>query len=114
MIKPLSPAFTHEVLFYAGHNVLCITDQYDERVPSITVTNAAEHVLRRIQATSQLPELIIYRDTDGRWDRILVDAERRFKGFSPILPGHGEDLRDRDAAIQLLITHHAAESHGVM
>lgn len=69
-------------------DVLCIVDLYDESVPSKTVTNDVKNVLAEIKAEIKtLPRMIIYRDTDKYWDRIVINENQRFSFFAPINPG---------------------------
>ena len=74
--------------------ILIITDKFDPDNPSIT--NAAEHMLIRIQRETVLPRSIIYRHTEGMWGRLKVNGLGRFIGFSPIAPGLDEKLSELD------------------
>jgi Ni,Fe-hydrogenase III small subunit len=114
MSGPMPPNYDYEVTYYAGHAVLCITDLFDADNPSITVTNAAEHVLKKIQRDTPLPKMIIYRDTDGVWDRLVINERGVFAGFSPISPGHNAKPTELDTALQLLVTSQADRKRGVM
>lgn len=114
MTGPMPPIYDYEIKYYAGHAVLCITDLFDADNPSITVTNAAEHVLKKIQRDNKLPQMIIYRDTDGAWDRLVINELGIFIGFSPIAAGLKTKPTELDTALQLLITTQADKSMGVM
>lgn len=114
MSGPMPPIYDYEVLYYAGQKVLCITDEFDAQNPSITVTNAAEHVLKKIKRDTELPQMIIYRDTDGVWDRLVINDNGLFMGFSPIVPGLKEKPSDLGEALQLLVLIQVNSSHGVM
>ncbi len=107
------PAFEFSVQQVGTYRVLCIVDQYDDAHPTTTVTNGVEEVLVRIlRDLKELPELIIYRDSYGEWDRIKV-AEGRFQNFAPIVPGKSERITDATDALQLLIANlaDASEAH---
>jgi hypothetical protein len=84
------------------------------RNPSITVTNVAEHVLKKIQCDIVLPKLIIYRDTEGQWDRLKINDLGLFVGFSPIVPSLDKKPHELEEALQLLITSEADKAFGVM
>lgn len=114
MTGPMPPIYDYELQFFAGQSILCITDLFDPDSPSITVTNAAEHVLKKIQRDTPLPKMIIYRDTEGCWDRLVINDLGLFVGFSPIIPGLEEKPKELDEALQLLITSQADQSLGVM
>ena len=114
MITPTPPVFSFSLRHYAGHNVLCITDDFDESSPSITVTNTAEYVLKDIaKQIGQLPELIVYRDTQGHWDRLVVSSTGTFMGITPIVVGLKKPVLDQTDAIQLAVTNTANPLQGV-
>src|ERR1700730_7954029 len=49
------------------------------------VTNDAENVIADLAASFDLSKYrVIYKDTRGIWDEILVDSTDRFAGFSTI------------------------------
>ena len=78
-------------------NVIAITDHDGAR----SVTNDAENVIDDL--TRQGFDLsryhVIYRDTRGIWDQILVDRTGHFAGFSSI------NERDLSAALARLTRH---------
>ncbi len=78
-------------------NVIAIVDHEGAR----SVTNDAENVIDDL--TRQGFDLsrchVIYRDTRGIWDQILVDRTSRFAGFSSI------NERDLSAALAKLTRH---------
>lgn len=114
MTTPQPPAYSYQVLLYAGHYVLCITDDFNSDNPSITVTNSAKHVLKKIQQDIELPQLIIYRDTQGEWDRLVINEAGVFVGFSPVFPGLEERPTALDDALQLLVTSQVDKCQGIM
>jgi hypothetical protein len=62
-------------------NVIAIID-YDQ---GRSVTNDAENVIADLAACFDLSRYrVIYRDTRGIWDELLVDRTGRFAGFSTI------------------------------
>jgi hypothetical protein len=77
-------------------NVIAITDHDAGR----SVTNDAENVVADLAADFDLSKYhVIYRDTRGIWDQILVDRTGHFAGFSSI------NERDLPAAIAKLTRH---------
>lgn len=114
MLTPTPPVFSFSIRHYAGHNILCITDDFDEARPSITVTNTAEYVLKNIaKQIGQLPELIVYRDTQGHWDRMVVSPTGTFMGITAIVPQLKVPVVNQDTAIQLAVTNTANPMQGV-
>lgn len=110
-LYPTPPVYSYAVVHYAGTNILSIKDEFDEDKPSITVTNTAEYVLKDIRADiGALPTLIVYRDTQGHWDRLVVDEQGRFQGIRPIVTGMREPVTDENAALQLIVVS-TATSH---
>ncbi|EGL53861.1 MULTISPECIES: hypothetical protein [Methylophaga] len=114
MKTPTPPVFSYTLQHYAGHHVLCITDDFDNSRPSITVTNTAEYVLKDIaNEIGQLPELIIYRDTQGHWDRMLMSQTGTFIRIEPIVSGLKVPVLSQDTAVQLAVTSTANSLSGV-
>jgi hypothetical protein len=61
--------------------VIAIIDHHQGR----SVTNDADNVIVDLAADFDLSKyLVIYRDTRGIWDQLLVDRTGRFAGFSSI------------------------------
>ncbi len=61
--------------YVISEGVLCITDHDG----AMSVTNNAENVLEEIKAeleanNAQMPDIIIYCDTNGNWDGIMYDG----------------------------------------
>ena len=48
-----------------------------------SITNDAEHVIEDLRQRCDLSRcrVILYRDTRGIWDRLLIDQHGRFGGF---------------------------------
>ena len=62
-------------------NVIAIIDHDGAR----SVTNDADNVIADLAKHFDLSRyLVIYKDTRGIWDQILVDRTGRFAGFSSI------------------------------
>jgi hypothetical protein len=77
-------------------NVIAIID-YDQ---GRSVTNDADNVIADLAADFDLSRYrVIYRDTRGIWDELLVDRTGRFAGFSSI------NERDLPAALAKLTRH---------
>lgn len=85
--------------------VIAIVDLYDERWPTMSVTNDAEYVVERAVAT-QGDHPILYRDTEGQWDE-LRHREGHFACYRAL------DTRDFDEAIMkiLALHEHDAAAH---
>lgn len=80
------PVYKAELTIHDGVQLLRIWDLHSDSQPTMTVTNGAEIVLSEIQSTlGNLPELIIYKDSNGQWDRMVWDG--RFAAFRSIAPG---------------------------
>jgi hypothetical protein len=67
----------------------------DADMPAPTITNNVEHVLAELVETGLLypGERVIYRDTTGRWDEIVIDSRCAFVGFWSL------NARSNDSAI---------------
>ena len=77
-------------------NVIAVIDHDHGR----SVTNDAENVIADLAADFDLSRyLVIYRDTRGIWDQLLVDRTGHFAGFSSI------NERDLPAALAKLTRH---------
>ena len=78
-------------------NVIAITDHDQGR----SVTNDAENVIADLvaQGFDLSRYLVIYRDTRGIWDQLLVDRTGHFAGFSSI------NERDLAAALAKVTRH---------
>jgi hypothetical protein len=65
-------------------DLLCLVD-LDER-GSRSVTNDAEQLVPELHALGLLPDgrRLIYRDSTGTWDEMLIAAGGRFAGFRPL------------------------------
>jgi hypothetical protein len=76
--------------------VIAIVDHHQGR----SVTNDADNVIADLAADFDLSKyLVIYRDTRGIWDQLLVDRTGRFAGFSSI------NERELSAAIGKVTRH---------
>jgi hypothetical protein len=83
--------FDHRVL---GNNVLFINDLSGE-LGGMSVTNKAEKVLEQIsQERGKLTQFarIIYRDTTGKIDELVVDENGLFKDFKFLTQEEIKDL----------------------
>lgn len=92
LIKLRSRITEHRAIYsYTIHgNVIAIVDHDQGK----TVSNDADNVVRDLEACFDLSRYqVIYRDTRGIWDQILVDRTGRFAGFS--------SLNERDLAAAL-------------
>jgi hypothetical protein len=98
LIKFRSRITEHRATYsYTVHgNVIAIVD-YDQ---GRSVTNDAENVIADLDACFDLSKYqVIYRDTRGIWDQILVDRTGYFAGFSSI------NERDLSAALAKITRH---------
>lgn len=66
--------FYHETIY----GVLVITDL---NLGNKSVTNDADNVLRKIKAKGDLCSKVIYQDSHGMWDEIIVGSAMQFMGF---------------------------------
>ena len=78
-------------------NVIAIIDHDQGR----SVTNDADNVIDDLarQGFDLTKYLVIYRDTRGIWDQLLIDRTGRFAGFSTI------NERDLSAALAKVTRH---------
>jgi hypothetical protein len=77
-------------------NVIAVIDHDEGK----SVTNDAENVIADLAACFDLSKhRVIYRDTRGIWDEILVDRSGRFAGFRSI------NERELPAALAWLTRH---------
>ena len=77
-------------------NVIAIVDHDEGK----SVTNDSENVIADLAADFDLSQYrVIYRDTRGIWDQMLVDRTGRFAGFSCL------NERDLPAALARLTRH---------
>lgn len=92
------PRYSARVDQFNGQRVLRIWDVSDSYDAAISVTNAAERVLAELKDDlGQLPEIIIYKDTEGLWDRMIPGADGQVT-FAPIVAGKKGNYDDREAA----------------
>lgn len=81
-------------LFREDEHHVVILDLYDDENPTPTVTNAVESVLEDLKwiiTKSDFLNSIVYRDSEGDWDEIVVDEEGKFIRFAPL---RDNELRD--------------------
>lgn len=84
--------------------VVCVVDLFDDRYPTMSVTNDAEFVVRTVfNVHGDHP--IIYRDTEGQWDE-LRHREGYFACYRAL------NTRDMDQAIATVLALHEQDSHG--
>ncbi len=104
MFSPKPPIYEHSIKLVGTIRVLCIVDLHSEANPSLTVTNGVDLVLKEIaKEIGELPEIIIYKDSDGIWDRIKAKPDGSFISFAPIVPG-GERTENDEKALLLAVT----------
>jgi hypothetical protein len=98
LIKFRSRTTEHRAIYsHTVHgNVIAIVD-YDQ---GRSVTNDAENVIADLAACFDLSRYrVIYRDTRGIWDELLVDRTGHFAGYSSI------NERDLPSALAKLTRH---------
>lgn len=88
--------FTHNA---SERDVMVVIDLYDERWPTMSVTNDAENVLASMRSQIADGKPVIYRDTDGTYDELL-HREGHFATFRAL------GVTDLDEAIELVIAMH--------
>lgn len=75
------PRSLYTVLIVEG--VIVIYDECDGN--QMSVTNNAEGVIHQINEDfGTKGRRVIYRDTEGRWDELKVNAEGEFAGFGAL------------------------------
>lgn len=105
MFSAKPPSYSFHIRNLANMEILCIVDEFKDDDPTLTVTNGAELVLAEItKELGRLPELIIYRDSSGAWDRIKAKPNGDFVGFAPIVKGLVDRPTDEEQAVQLAVT----------
>jgi hypothetical protein len=88
------------------YNIVAITDLGLEG--AISVTNAIESVLKSlVEAGRLIPghpyQRVIYRDSDGHWDRVDIDEQCRFVRFAPIARSwKHEPMLDTDPRLPMI------------
>lgn len=83
-------------------SVICVVDLFDERYPTMSVTNDADFVVATVfKVHGDLP--IIYRDTDGQWDE-LRHREGYFACYRAL------NTRDMDTAIRTVLALHEQDA----
>jgi len=103
MFQSNTPAYDYYIHERNGCSVLCIVDRYDPDSPTVTVTNGVDFVLKNIaNEIGELPPTIIYRDTEGEWDRLKASADGTFLGFAPLAPGMVDRVTGIDAALDIV------------
>jgi hypothetical protein len=88
------------MVFFPDKHVVVIIDEYEDAIPTRTVTNDAEAVIADLVRDKWLPEgdRVVYRDTEGQWDELLV-KDGRFAGFA-FLGKPGEPVTDMITAVK--------------
>ncbi len=100
------PVYKAELTVHDGVQLLRIWDLHSDSQPTMTVTNGAEIVLSELQTTlGTLPELVIYKDSDSKWDRMVWDG--RFAAFRSIAPGMSATGDDELAMTEAVKTYRA-------
>ncbi|MEW5251223.1 DUF6011 domain-containing protein [Microbulbifer sp. 2201CG32-9] len=101
LFLPGAPVYDFSLREVNEQSVLCIVDLYDEKNPTVTVTNGAELVLKQIaDQIGSLPERIIYRDSEGEWDQLKAKSDGSFKGFAPLPNSAGRRITEEHEALQ--------------
>ncbi|MFW5407756.1 hypothetical protein B7L51_003965 [Pectobacterium brasiliense] len=92
------PKFTANINVINGQRILRIWDCSDAYPDAMSVTNGAEYVLNQLeQENGPLPDLIIYKDSLGQWDR-MNRLPCGSVEFAPIVPGVKSITDDNEAA----------------
>ena len=82
---PRVRAHYHLVTPRPAPGVVAIIDMYDHDL-AMTITNDAEAVVNQLKALGALrpDDRLIYRDTEGQWDELVLDRALRFYDFAPL------------------------------
>jgi hypothetical protein len=84
--------------------VVCVVDLFDDRFPTMSVTNDADFVVATVfKVHGDVP--IIYRDTEGQWDE-LRHREGYFACFRALNTRHMEE------AIRTVLALHEQDAKG--
>jgi len=84
--------------------VICVVDLFDERNPTMSVTNDADFVVATVyKVHGDLP--IVYRDTEGQWDE-LRHRSGHFACFRAL------DTADMDQAVRTVLALHEQDAGG--
>jgi hypothetical protein len=96
----------HAVYQMQAYNIVALTDL---NVPGAkSVTNDIENVLASLVAAGRLTpghpyQRVIYRDSDGHWDRVDIDEQCRFVRFAPIARSwKHEPMLDTDPRLPMI------------
>ena len=84
--------------------VCCVYDLYDDRWPTMSVTNDAEFVVSLAFSQQNAKGPIIYRDTEGKWDE-LRHREGHFACFRPL------NTEDQEEAILRVLALHEQDAN---
>lgn len=88
-----------------GRNAIAVMDKNDG---ACSVTNDAKNVIAWLRENGFLQEefkRVVYRDTEGRWDALMIKPTRNgvvFAGFKPLNGKSAEDalsIWDREKAL---------------
>lgn len=82
--------------------VLVIYDLFSDKNPTMTVTNDIDNVLASIAQNETIPEVIIYQDSEGEWDKILSTPNGHFKGWKPLKIGLKNRIKQEQEALQII------------
>jgi hypothetical protein len=85
-----------------AHCIVAIVDLFNEKYPTMSVTNDAEFVVRKAVDT-QGDHPIIYRDTEGQWDE-MRHREGNFACFRAL------DTKDFEEAFHKVIALHEQDA----
>jgi hypothetical protein len=76
---PAPVNFTYRADFWFVY--LTDTDRPDQA----SLTNSVDAVLSFLRTLDLIPgRVVLYRDSTGRWDQIVVDQDGGFDGFAPV------------------------------
>lgn len=78
---------TRAIFETRAYNIVAITDL--NLAGARSVTNDIEGVLATLVSAGRLVkghpyQRVIYRDSDGQWDRVIIDDDCQFVRFAPI------------------------------
>lgn len=91
------PKFYGRIEQFNGKKILRIWDASDSYT-AMSVTNGAEYVLNELEKENGiLPDIIIYKDTDKHWSRMIRDTDGNVT-FASIVAGKPGKYDDDVAA----------------
>jgi hypothetical protein len=111
----------HAIYQVQSFNLVALTDT-GHNLECQTVTNDIEHVLATLTESGRLIkghpyQRVIYCDSDGYWDKVIIDTGCNFVTFAPLSTNRREEFRlgpdaDPRMIFATMLLHEASEGTG--